>query len=103
MKINVAKSAGFCFGVKRALRLQGKLQQSGTEVEMLGDIVHNEEVVEDMENTGIKKVQRLRNGTDKTLLIRAHGASADVYNRAAREGLYHSGRNLSLWSKKFTI
>jgi (E)-4-hydroxy-3-methyl-but-2-enyl pyrophosphate reductase len=86
MKINVAKSAGFCFGVKRALKIAKEIAQSGAEVEMLGDIVHNEDVVDDMENTGIKKVKRLRKGTDKTLLIRAHGASADVYNRAAEKG-----------------
>jgi 4-hydroxy-3-methylbut-2-enyl diphosphate reductase len=86
MKINVAKSAGFCFGVKRALKIAKEIARSGVEVEMLGDIVHNEDVVEDIENTGIKKVQRLRNGTDKTLLIRAHGASADVYKRAVERG-----------------
>jgi len=86
MKINVAKSAGFCFGVKRALKIAREIAQSGAEVEMLGDIVHNEEVVQDMENTGIKKVKRLRDGKNKTLLIRAHGASADVYSRAAHRG-----------------
>ena len=86
MKINVAKSAGFCFGVKRALKIARELAQSGAEVEMLGDIVHNEDVVKKIESTGIKKVKRLREGTNKTLLIRAHGASVDVYKRAAQKG-----------------
>jgi 4-hydroxy-3-methylbut-2-enyl diphosphate reductase len=86
MKINVAKSAGFCFGVKRALKIAREIAQSGNEVEMLGDIVHNEDVVKDIEKTGIRKVKRLREGTNKTLLIRAHGASADVYKRAAKKG-----------------
>ena len=86
MKINVAKSAGFCFGVKKALKIAREIAQSGAEVEMLGDIVHNEEVVKNIENAGIKKVKRLGDGTNKTLLIRAHGASADVYKRAIQKG-----------------
>jgi 4-hydroxy-3-methylbut-2-enyl diphosphate reductase len=86
MKINVAKSAGFCFGVKRALKIAREIAQSGTEVEMLGDIVHNEDVVKTIEKTGIRKVKRLREGINKTLLIRAHGASADVYKRAEQKG-----------------
>jgi 4-hydroxy-3-methylbut-2-enyl diphosphate reductase len=86
MKINVAKSAGFCFGVKRALKIAREIAESGNEVEMLGDIVHNEDVVKNIESKGIKKVKRLRVGTNKTLLIRAHGASADVYKRAAQKG-----------------
>lgn len=86
MKINVAKSAGFCFGVKRALKIAREIAESGTEVEMLGDLVHNEEVVKNIESKGIKKVKRLRGGTNKTLLIRAHGASADVYKRAEQKG-----------------
>jgi 4-hydroxy-3-methylbut-2-enyl diphosphate reductase len=86
VKINVAKSAGFCFGVKRALKIAREIAGSGAEVEMLGDIVHNEEVVKYIENTGIKKVKRLRKGSNKTLLIRAHGASADLYKRASEKG-----------------
>lgn len=86
MKINVAKSAGFCFGVKRALKIAREIAESGTQVEMLGDIVHNEDVVKHIESKGLKKVKRLRRGTNKTLLIRAHGASADVYRRAEQKG-----------------
>jgi 4-hydroxy-3-methylbut-2-enyl diphosphate reductase len=86
MKINVAKSAGFCFGVKRALKIARDIAKTGTEVDMLGDIVHNEDVVKDIESTGIKKIKRLRNGSNKTLLIRAHGASAEIYKRASEKG-----------------
>ena len=86
MKINVAKSAGFCFGVKRALKIAREIAQSETAVEMLGDIVHNEDVVKTIEKARIRKVKRLREGNNKTLLIRAHGASADVYKRAEKKG-----------------
>ena len=86
MKINLAKSAGFCFGVKRALKIALKTAESGSAVEMLGDIVHNEEVVRDIQQAGIKKIKKLKDGTGKILLIRAHGASEDVYRKAGRLG-----------------
>jgi 4-hydroxy-3-methylbut-2-enyl diphosphate reductase len=82
VKINVAKSAGFCFGVRRALKIALGASQSSTRVEMLGDIVHNEEVVSELHEAGIKKVTRLRRGQQKTLLIRAHGASGETFRRA---------------------
>lgn len=86
MKINLAKSAGFCFGVKRALKIALKTAATGTTVEMLGDIVHNEEVVQGIERAGIKKIKKLRNGSGKILVIRAHGASENVYSKAAQLG-----------------
>jgi 4-hydroxy-3-methylbut-2-enyl diphosphate reductase len=86
MEINLAKSAGFCFGVKRALKIALETGGRGRAVEMLGDIVHNEEVVQGIKQAGIKKIKKLRDGTGKILLIRAHGASEDVYKEAARLG-----------------
>jgi len=86
MKINLAKSAGFCFGVKRALKIALKTAETGHAVEMLGDIVHNEEVVKGIQGAGIKKIKKLRDGAGKILLIRAHGASEDVYAKAAQLG-----------------
>ena len=86
MKINLAKSAGFCFGVKRALKIALKTAATGTTVEMLGDVVHNEEVVQGIERAGIKKIKKLRNGAGKMLVIRAHGASENVYSKAAQLG-----------------
>lgn len=86
MRINLAKSAGFCFGVRRALNIALKTAQTGTTVEMLGDIVHNEEVVQRIQRTGIKKIKKLSAGAGKILLIRAHGASEEIYTKAARLG-----------------
>ncbi len=82
MKINVAKSAGFCFGVKRAIDIALKAARTQQRVEMLGDVVHNEYVVKEINKAGIKKVKRLRRGKNKTLLIRAHGASFKLYKEA---------------------
>ena len=86
MKINVAKSAGFCFGVKRALSIALKTAASQARVYMLGDIVHNEDAVRQINKAGIKKISKLCNGKDKILLIRAHGASSATLQRARRLG-----------------
>jgi 4-hydroxy-3-methylbut-2-enyl diphosphate reductase len=86
MKINLAKSAGFCFGVKRAINIAFKTADSKSKIEMLGDIVHNEDVVREIEKLGIKKVRSLRRGQNKTLLIRAHGAPIQTFERARKLG-----------------
>jgi len=86
MQINLAKSAGFCFGVKRALNIALRLAQSGQNVEMLGDIVHNEDVARQIYKAGIKKVSALKKGKNKVFLIRAHGMSKSSIEQAARLG-----------------
>ncbi len=86
MKINLAKSAGFCFGVKRAIELALKACSSEKEAQMLGDIVHNESVTNQLERAGIKKIKKLGYGKGKTLLIRAHGAPLAAYQKAKNLG-----------------
>ncbi len=86
MKINIAKSAGFCFGVKRALMVALETAKTYQNVYMLGDIVHNEDVVRQIENSGIKKIKKLFKGAGKTLLIRAHGASLATFKKAKKIG-----------------
>jgi (E)-4-hydroxy-3-methyl-but-2-enyl pyrophosphate reductase len=86
MIITVAKSAGFCFGVKRAIKIALETVGKGGRVEMLGDIVHNEQVVREVEAAGIHKVDSLDAGKGKTLLIRSHGAPESVYHEARQLG-----------------
>ena len=86
MKVNVAKSAGFCFGVKRAIKIALDTAHSGGRVEMLGDIVHNEDVVKEISKAGVKKIKNLERGTNEVLLIRAHGASEEIYKKATKLG-----------------
>ena len=81
MKINLAKSAGFCFGVKRALDIASETIKSGAEVYMLGDIVHNEEVVGQLKKSGVKKVKRLCVGKNRTFLIGAHGIGINLIHK----------------------
>lgn len=86
MKINLAGSAGFCFGVKRAIDIALKTATTGKNVYMLGYIVHNEDVVRHIEEAGIKRIKKLSSGKGKTLLIRAHGAGMDTYKEALEYG-----------------
>ena len=88
MKITVAKSAGFCFGVKRAIDIaleSAKAPQAA--VYMLGDIVHNENVVKKIEKVGIKKIRTLRQSKNGSLIIRAHGSAQKTLEKAAGLGL----------------
>jgi len=84
--IHLARTAGFCFGVKRAIRMAHELAQSGGTIHMLGDLVHNQEVIAKLEKAGMKKISRLGNGCDKTLLIRAHGTGKHHITQARKRG-----------------
>ncbi len=86
MKINLAKHAGFCFGVKRAISIALETSQAGRKVHMLGDIVHNEDVARQIRKTGVKKITRLGRGKGKILLVRAHGAGIRLLEQATSKG-----------------
>lgn len=88
MEINLARTAGFCFGVRRAIKIALKEASKSSDVFMLGDIVHNEHVVRDINQSGINvtsEVQAIPTGG--TLLLRAHGSKPDVYGSAREQGL----------------
>ena len=83
MKIILAKSAGYCFGVRDAVNAAYDVSKEYGEVYMLGDIVHNENVVEDLEKNGVKVVENLEEiPQDKPVLFRAHGTSKEVWKNA---------------------
>lgn len=86
MKINLAKSAGFCFGVKRAIKIALNTAKNSQVTEILGDIVHNEDVVREIQKAGIKKIKQLKNGNGKILLIRAHGTPMKIIEKAIALG-----------------
>ena len=88
MKITVAKDAGYCFGVRDAVNLAYDASDSYGEVYMLGDIVHNENVVKDLENAGAKVVDTLDDvPADKPVLLRAHGTINETLNEAKKKNL----------------
>ena len=84
MKVTLAKSAGFCFGVKRAVEMVYKEAETGKKVYTLGPIIHNEQVVQDLEQKGVRVIdtpEELSKAEDATVIIRSHGTSADVYHQ----------------------
>ena len=83
MKILLAKDAGYCFGVRDAVNLAYDTAKDHGEVYMLGTIVHNEKVVEDLSKSGTKVVDELVEvPPDKPILFRAHGTAPNIWDKA---------------------
>ncbi len=88
MKIIIAKNAGYCFGVRDAVDLANNIAEKEGEVYMLGDIVHNEKVVDDLSYAGAKVVKSLKDVPENgTVLFRAHGTKNDIWEEAQRLSL----------------
>ena len=86
MKINLADSAGFCFGVDRAVKTVYKLLESGKKVATFGPIVHNPQIVEDLQKCGVvvaNSPAEVPQGY--TLVIRAHGVARSVMEELAEK------------------
>ena len=86
-----AKTAGFCFGVKRAVeKVYEQVNQEKKEIYTYGPIIHNEEVVADLESKGVKvlesreELEKLERGT---VIIRSHGVGRAIYRLIEEKGL----------------
>jgi len=86
-KIVVAKSAGFCFGVDRAVKIvYDELKKHKTAT--LGPIIHNKSVVEDLKSKGVRVVNSVDElNPDECVIIRSHGVGADVYKKLEERGI----------------
>ena len=88
MKILLAKDAGYCFGVRDAVNLAYDTAKDHGDVYMLGTIVHNEKVVDDLSKSGTKVVDKLSEvPSDKPILFRAHGTAPKVWKKAKNKNL----------------
>ena len=91
MKIELAESAGFCFGVKRAVDSVYRLaEEAEGDVYTLGPIIHNEQVVHDLAEKGvhvIKTADEIADPDRATLVIRSHGVSRDVISKLEEKGI----------------
>ena len=88
MKLLIAKDSGYCFGVRDAVELAYKTAEESGDVFMLGNIVHNENVVNDLDKIGAKVVRTLDKVPDgKPILFRAHGTTTDVWKKAKNMGM----------------
>ena len=87
-RIRVAKTAGFCFGVNRAVDLVYQLLEEGKRVATLGPIIHNPQVVEALSKRGVRMVEDIEEVLpDEILVIRSHGVSKDIYEKLKRHGI----------------
>ena len=84
MEITVAKSAGFCFGVQRAVdSVYKELEENSGKIYTFGPIIHNEQVVEDLNKKGIEvidTVEQLKKIKEGTVVIRSHGVAKEIYD-----------------------
>lgn len=90
MKVELAKTAGFCFGVKRAVDMVYDEIKKGGKVYTFGPIIHNDEVVADLTDKGvglIHTIEELKTITEGTIIIRSHGVSKEIYDVIETQGL----------------
>lgn len=84
MEIKIAKNAGFCFGVKRAMQMASdELDDKSTKVYSLGPLIHNKQAVSRYEERGLKVVDEIDQiPSDERVIIRSHGVGENIYNEA---------------------
>jgi 4-hydroxy-3-methylbut-2-enyl diphosphate reductase len=90
MKLLIAKYLGFCTGVNRAYNLAMKTAKKGEPVYMLGYLVHNQKVIDELKANGIQTVKDLKEipkDAEGYLIISAHGLPPEMYEKAQKTGL----------------
>ena len=91
MKVIKAKTAGFCFGVKRAVdTVYEQVKICNGPIYTYGPIIHNEEVVKDLESKGVvvlRTEEELDNVENGTVIIRSHGVEKRIYDKLEAKGL----------------
>lgn len=88
MEIIVAKTAGFCFGVQRALEMvQEALADKSRPIYSLGPLIHNPGVVQELTEAGLQGVSQIDEIPSGRLVIRSHGVGPQVYQAAAAKNL----------------
>ena len=92
MKVELAKTAGFCFGVKRAVETVYKQveEHKGVPIYTFGPIIHNDEVIKDMKAHGVEvlhTVEELRNLKEGVVIIRSHGVPKYIHDILDEHGI----------------
>ncbi|HEV2474544.1 MAG TPA: 4-hydroxy-3-methylbut-2-enyl diphosphate reductase [Chthonomonadales bacterium] len=86
-QVYMAREVGFCFGVKRAINLTRQALAERGDVFILGDLVHNKRVTDELEAKGLRKVEDYRAEKSGTMVIRAHGLPKTRIQEARDRGL----------------
>ena len=98
MELIVGKTAGFCYGVKRAVDGAKKELKQNKTLYGLGEIVHNQEVIKELENLGMQFIENIEEAKGKTI-IRAHGIPKQIYEetKERRTDLDRLGRGTAVF------
>ena len=86
--IKLAKFAGFCYGVKRAVETAKKLKQENPDknIYILGELIHNTDVINELEKLGIKTIYEVPSKGEGICIIRSHGESPEVFEKIKNAG-----------------
>lgn len=87
MEIILAKKAGFCFGVKRATQMAFEAANKGGDTFTLGPIIHSPQVVQKLEEMGVRVLKDLSRMESGTIIIRSHGVASEELQEAIRREL----------------
>ncbi|MDP2183218.1 MAG: 4-hydroxy-3-methylbut-2-enyl diphosphate reductase [Actinomycetota bacterium] len=87
MRVEVARHAGVCYGVERALRLAGEAAAKGTHVKTLGPLIHNPQAVAALREQGVEVAATLDEVTEGILVVRSHGVDPAIIREAEERGL----------------
>ena len=87
MSVKLAKKTGFCFGVKRAVRMAEEALTKKMPIYSLGSIIHNKQVVEALSKKGLKVIRDIKNITKGVLVISSHGLSPIKQSSIAKRGI----------------
>jgi len=87
VKVQVARHAGVCYGVERALKLADEAAAKGGRVHTLGPLIHNPQAVEALRRRGIEVAERFEEAGEGVLIIRTHGVDPAIIECAAASGL----------------
>jgi 4-hydroxy-3-methylbut-2-en-1-yl diphosphate reductase len=87
MRVEVARYAGVCYGVERALNLAAEAAGTGKEIHTLGPLIHNPQAVAALREKGIAVANTLGEAETGTLIIRSHGVEPAIIEAAAEKGL----------------
>jgi 4-hydroxy-3-methylbut-2-enyl diphosphate reductase len=87
MKVQVARHAGICYGVERALKLADEAAATGRTVHTLGPLIHNPQAVEALRSRGVEVAANLDDADEGILVIRTHGVDPAIIEAASARGL----------------
>ena len=96
MGIEIARHAGFCMGVRRAVDQTLNAAESGDEIVTFGELVHNPQVIEKLEAMGVYAIHSCEQAAGKTVIIRSHGVSPRRNQTAGADGPPGDRPDLSL-------